>query len=44
MGEKGSSSLYLFVYQIFIYLFIWLCQVLVVARGIFSCSMWDLVP
>ena len=24
-------------------LFIWLCQVLVVAYGIFSCSMWDLV-
>ena len=34
-----------------IYLFIWLCQVLVVACGIFSCgmrtlgcSMWDIVP
>ena len=25
------------------YLFIWLHQVLVVAGGIFSCSMWDLV-
>ena len=34
-----------------IYLFIWLCRVLVVARGIFSCGMrtlsfgmWDLAP
>ena len=26
------------------YLFIWLCQVLVVACGTFSCSTWDLVP
>ena len=25
-------------------LFIWLCQVLVVACRIFSCSVWDLVP
>ena len=29
--------------KIFIYLFIWLCWVLVVACGIFSCVMWDLV-
>ena len=28
----------------YIYLFIWPHQVLVVALGIFSCSMWDLVP
>ena len=27
-----------------IFLFIWLCQVLVIAYGIFSCSMWNLVP
>ena len=26
------------------YLFIWLCWVLVVTLGIFSCSTWDLVP
>ena len=26
------------------YLFIWLRQVLAMARGIFSCSRWDLVP
>ena len=26
------------------YLFIWLHQVLAVAHGIFTCSMWDLVP
>ena len=27
-----------------IYLCIWLCWVLVVAHGIFSCGIWDLVP
>ena len=27
-----------------IYLFIWLHRVLVVPRGICSCSMWDLLP
>ena len=27
-----------------IYLFIWLHWVLIVAHGIFSCGMWDLVP
>ena len=37
-----SSFCILFV--CFKYLFIWLYQVLVVAHGIFSCSMWDLVP
>ena len=26
------------------YLFMWLCQLLVAALGIFSCSLWDLVP
>ena len=37
-------------FLIFIFcLFIWLCRVLVVARGIFvillvACGMWDLVP
>ena len=38
-------------FNIYFYLFIWLCQVLVAAFGIFSCSiqtlscsMWDLVP
>ena len=30
--------------QKYIYLFIWLHQVLVAACGIISCSMWDLVP
>ena len=29
---------------IFYFLFTWLCQVLVVAHGIFSCGMWNLVP
>ena len=27
-----------------IYLFIWLCQVFVLACRIFSCDVWDLVP
>ena len=47
----GLSLLWVFliyVYQVSFtfkkYLFIWLCQVLVVACGIFSCSTWDLVP
>ena len=31
-------------FNIYFYLFIWLCQVLVAAYGIFSCSMWNLVP
>lgn len=26
------------------YIFIWLCRVLVAARGIFSCAVWDLAP
>ena len=26
------------------YLLLWVCQVLVVVHGTFSCSMWDLVP
>ena len=32
-------GLYYFLILIFIYLFIWLCQVLVAALGIFSCGM-----
>ena len=28
----------------YIYSFIWLCQVLLVAFGIFSCRLWDLAP
>ena len=35
---KFSLSIYLFIN---IYLFIWLCWVLVVAHGIFSWDMWD---
>ena len=42
---KGYWSVIFFYCDVFfkknIYLFIWLCQVLV-ASGIFSCSMWDL--
>ena len=30
------KKIYLFTY--------WLCPILVVAHGIFSCGMWDLVP
>ena len=33
-----------YIFKIFIYLFIWLCRVLVAAHGIFSCSMWDPSP
>ena len=33
-----------FFYVIDFYLLMWMHWVLVVARGIFSCSMWDLVP
>ena len=29
------------VYFLYFYLFIWLCRVLVVACGAFSCGMWD---
>ena len=32
------------IFLIYSYLFIWLCWILVVARRIFSCDMWDLVP
>ena len=45
----GGDFIYLFIFSI--YLCTWLCQVLVTACGIFSCSMqtlscgvWDLVP
>ena len=37
-----SLFFHLFIYNI--YLFIWLCWVLVTARRIFSCGMRDLVP
>ena len=48
----GGDFIYLFLVFIFsIYLCTWLCQVLVTACGIFSCSLqtrscgvWDLVP
>ena len=51
-GKKKIESLFFllffFFYFFFLlkknYLFIWLQQVLVVARRIFSCSLWDLVP
>ena len=38
---KNCKSFFFFLN---IYLFIWLLLVLVVACGIFSCGMWDLVP
>ena len=31
-------------FKIYIYLFIWLLWILVVACGLFSCGVWDLVP
>ena len=38
------TYIYIYIYIFNIYLFIWLCQVLVATHRIFSCSMWDLVP
>ena len=40
---KVAEQFFFFFLKLFkcIYLFIWLCQVLVAARKIFSCSMWD---
>ena len=32
------------IIYLFIYLFIWLSLIFIVVYGIFSCSMWDLVP
>ena len=40
----GKLSLVCLVVLLSIYLFIWLSWVLVSAHGIFSCSVWDLVP
>ena len=44
-----ESYTVMYFFNIYFYLFIWLCQVLVAAFGIFSCSMqtvscsmWDL--
>ena len=41
--EEESMSLHIFL-SIYVYLVIWLRQVLDVACRIFSCGMWDLVP
>ena len=43
--NQGDFFFYhlLFIFKIFIYIFIWLHRVLVVARGIFHCSTWTLV-
>ena len=45
---NGCASLkkkkIIYIYIVFIYLFIWLHWVLIVACGLFSCSMWDIVP
>ena len=43
-AARSREGLAFFFFLIFIYLFIWLCRVFVAACGIFSCSMWDLVP
>ena len=40
-----SKSIYKIKYiYIYVYVFIWLHQVFIAECGIFSCSMWDLVP
>ena len=40
----SSNELTWFILFFFFNSFIWLHQVLVVARGIFSCGLWNLVP
>ena len=40
---KALALPYTLFFKIYFYLFIWLCQVLVVACEL-SCSMWNLVP
>ena len=45
--KQRPGSLLLYLYLIFFqYLFIyfWLCWVLLAAHRIFSCGMWDLLP
>ena len=42
-GSHGFEF-FIRVLNIYIYLFIWLCWVLVVALENFSCSVWGLVP
>ena len=38
------SLVFLLFFYYYYYLFIWLSWVLISAHGLFSCSMWDLVP
>ena len=42
--QKEGFCFVLFLIFLFIYVFIWLLWVLAVACGIFSCSIWNLVP
>ena len=42
LPDSFQVSVFIFIIHILKYLFIWLCQVLVVGWRIFSCSMWDL--
>ena len=42
--EACVQVLLILYFLIFVIYLIWLCQVLVMACGIFSCGMWDLVP
>ena len=42
IGEE--NNFFFFNGYIFFFKFIWQCGILVSALGIFSCSMWDLVP
>ena len=49
--QRGTHPLHLWLFFYSIYLFLWLCRVLVEACGIFSlgmgtpgCGMWDLIP
>ena len=44
IGEKKNFFFFFFLMATFFLKFIWQCGILVLALGIFSCSMWDLVP
>ena len=41
-GQRGENKI-LFSFLLYLFLFLWLCRVLVVVCGILSCCLWDLV-
>ena len=42
-GFVWGMLFWVFCFNVYSYLFIWLCRVLVAACEIFSCCKWDLV-